>query len=119
MSAPNPDVYDVLSEVATERLRQIEKWGGPDAVDAMEHAHHPNGSRLRILVEEFGEALDALPDDAPDADLIEVVHLSRLIGRVAEAMGRPEDGNGKGDLREELIQVAACAVAWVEGLDAR
>lgn len=113
------DVYDVLSEVAAERIRQIERWGGSESVDAIEHVDHSNGSRLRVLVEEFGEALDALPNEASDADLIEVVHLSRLIGRVAEAMGNPADGNGKGDLRAELIQVAAVAVAWVEGLDAR
>jgi hypothetical protein len=79
----------VLEEVAEERRRQIVKWGGRGG-DGIENPNQPNGIRLRVLVEEVGE--------------------------VAEAMGRPEDGNGKGDLRTELIQVAAVAVAWVEAL---
>jgi NTP pyrophosphatase (non-canonical NTP hydrolase) len=79
----------VLEEVAIERGRQIAKWGGRDG-DGIENPATSNYVRLRVLAEEFGE--------------------------VAEAMGRPEDGNGKRDLRTELIQVAAVAVAWLEGL---
>jgi hypothetical protein len=78
----------VLQDVRLERFRQLEKWGADDVCMPTQL----NGDRLRVLAEEFGE--------------------------VAEAMGRPEDGNGKRDLRTELIQVAAVAVAWVEGLDA-
>ena len=83
-------MHEVLSDVQDERERQIVKWGGPEG-DGVENPLQSNYVRLRVLAEEFGE--------------------------VAEAMGRPEDGNGKGDLRKELIQVAAVAVAWVEGLD--
>lgn len=83
---------DALNEVARERIRQIAKWGGAHG-DGVENPRMPNGDRLRVLAEEFGE--------------------------VAEAMGRPEDGNGTRDLRTELIQVAAVAVAWVEALDAK
>ncbi len=79
-----------LHDVRLERGNQIGKWGGREA-DGVENPGQSNYVRLRVLAEEFGE--------------------------VAEAMGRPEDGNGKGDLRKELIQVAAVCVAWVEGLD--
>ncbi len=83
-------LVSIMGHVMEERMRQIAKWGGPEA-DGVENPGQSNYVRLRVLAEEFGE--------------------------VAEAMGRPEDGNGKGDLRKELIQVAAVAVAWVEGLD--
>lgn len=84
-------MWGVLKEVVGERARQIVKWGGPEK-DGVENPNQSNYIRLRTLAEEFGE--------------------------VAEAMGRPEDGNGKRNLRKELLQVAAVAVAWVEGLDA-
>lgn len=77
----------VFADVQIERLRQTEKWGEDD----LALPGHSNAERLRVLAEEFGE--------------------------VAEAMGRPEDGNGKHDLRTELVQVAAVAISWVEGLD--
>ncbi len=80
----------ILQDVVEERLRQIDKWGGATG-DGVENPRQSDYVRLRVLAEEFGE--------------------------VAEAMGRPEDGNGKGDLRKELVQVAAVAVAWIEGLD--
>jgi hypothetical protein len=80
---------EALELVWDERRRQIERWGGPTG-DGVENPNTPNPVRLRVLVEEVGE--------------------------VAEAMGRPEDGNGIRDLRTELVQVAAVAVAWVEAL---
>jgi hypothetical protein len=49
-----------------------------------------DGTRLRIIVEEVGE--------------------------VAEAMDT-QHANTKRDLRAELVQVAACAVGWLEALD--
>lgn len=81
--------HEALALVVAERRRQIAKWGGPEG-DGIENPSTSNYVRLRVLAEEFGE--------------------------VAEAMGRPEDGNGKRDLRTELVQVAAVAVAWLEAL---
>ncbi len=86
-----PETSRVLGLVEQERRRQIDRWGGPTG-DGVENPTTPDGVRLRVLVEEVGE--------------------------VAEAMGRPEDGNGTRDLRTELTQVAAVAVAWLEALDA-
>ncbi len=74
-------IRDVVLLIEDERARQIMKWGG----DGIENPNQSNYVRLRVLAEEFGE--------------------------VAEAMGRPEDGNGKRDLATELVQVAAVAVA--------
>lgn len=85
-------MVSVMSDVMAERFRQVVKFGGPTG-DGIENPRQSNYVRLRVLAEELGE--------------------------VAEAIGRPEDGNGKGDLRKELVQVAAVAVAWIEGLDRR
>jgi NTP pyrophosphatase (non-canonical NTP hydrolase) len=69
-----------------------------------------NDERLRVLVEEVGEvakAIDTLAagpwDPNPDPDCMS--ELEQALSLVA-------------DLRVELVQVAAVAVAWVEGLDA-
>lgn len=94
MADPTPDQASrmgrILGLVADERDRQIAKWGGRDG-DGVENPNMSNYVRLRVLAEEFGE--------------------------VAEAMGRPEDGNGKRDLRTELIQTAAVCVAWLEAME--
>jgi hypothetical protein len=37
---------------------------------------------------------------------------------LTEVWGK-ENGGGHGDLREELVQVAAVAVAWIEAIDRR
>lgn len=83
-------MYKVMNLVGDERARQIARWGGRSG-DGVENPSQSNYMRLRVLAEEFGE--------------------------VAEAMGRTEDGNGTRDLKTELIQVAAVAVAWIEALE--
>lgn len=45
--------------------------------------------------------------------------LAEEVGEVNRAMLEARDGNGGGNLREELLQVAAVAVAWVESIDRR
>lgn len=54
----------------------------------------PDLDRLAVLAEEFGE-------------------VAREVCRVACEKGTPS-----GDLRVELVHVAAVAVAWLEGIDA-
>lgn len=50
-----------------------------------------------------------------------LAYLTEEVGEAARAViassGAASDGGG--DLRTELIQIAAVAVAWVEGIDAR
>lgn len=78
---------DVLVEVAVERVRQDSKWG--------EQNHEP-ARYLAILAEEFGEAAQATVEATFD------------LGGVARH---------REQLRLELIQTAAVAVAFIECLD--
>ena len=66
---------NILAEINIERHQQIKKWG---------EQHHPNGDWLLILIEEIGEASQAM-----------------LQGRIADA-------------RKELVQSTAVLVAWLE-----
>lgn len=81
-----------LSDVVSERAAQDLKWG--------EQSHdHPTW--LAILTEEVGEASE------------EVLNL-----RFPDASKRPgEPYETLAALRDELVQVAAVAVAWVENID--
>lgn len=88
----------VLSDVAAERRRQ-ERLRDEGKFVRMELTPL---QRLPILLEEVGEVAKALVE----------------LGLTDEPATRPEDVV-MDELREELIQVAACAVAWVEELDAR
>lgn len=77
-----------LQDVARERARQDEKWG---------EQNHTHPHWATILGEEYGEACKEVNEIAT-FDSSEF-----LVNREP--------------LREELIQVAAVAVAWVEYLD--
>lgn len=72
----------ILADIAEERGRQDEKWGGRPGVDRRD-----DHTYAAVLGEEFGEACQAW--------------LQREVTQ----------------LRTELIQVAAVAVAWVEEID--
>lgn len=79
----------VLLHVLGERERQDDKWGAQN---------HPQMTWLGILAEEFGEA-------AKEAN--ELHFRSEWVGN-ADVRQR---------LRQELVQVAAVAVAAIESLD--
>jgi NTP pyrophosphatase (non-canonical NTP hydrolase) len=87
---PNGYIYEDISEerARQERLREEGRFKETCASATM-----PDLTRLAVLAEEFGE--------------------------VARAVLEQEDANDKHgkDLRKELVQVAAVAVAWIEGLD--
>lgn len=93
--------YEVLEQVHAERLRQDAKWG---------EQNHPDGTGggtssmvadiarkqcQRAFAEGYGTYKDILNEE------------------VYEAFAESD----KAKLREELIQVAAVAVAWVEKID--
>ena len=84
----------VLFDIAYERVQQDRKWGIQD---------HSNADWTPILGEEFGEACKEVY--AETAAL-------RLTGNWLLARDAARDR-----LRNELLQVAAVAVAWVECLD--
>lgn len=75
-----------FSSGSSERQKRL--WPGHTCADPI-----PNDSKLRTLVEEVGEVARELND--------------------AENELRPID---IGKLREELVQTAAVALAWIEAL---
>lgn len=72
--------------ITLERVK-VERF---NQVDKWGDQHHDNGFWLAVLGEEFGE--------------------------VARAMLKQKDGEQSIDIVEELTQVAAVAVAWIEDL---
>lgn len=94
---------DVLLELLEERIRQDQKWG---------EQNHPNGGgtpshrRAADRARAICQALAARGECTWEAILLE---------EVAEALAERDDTL----LREELVQVAAVAVAWIEAIDRR
>lgn len=80
----------VLFDVAYERVQQDRKWGP--------NRNLSNDRWAVILGEEFGEACEA------------TLELPHYVGDVRRA-------EGVAKLRNEAIQAAAVAVAWVEAMD--
>lgn len=88
------DIYKLISD---ERHRQNVKF--PKATIADPHPGLPSTHdvRLRILVEEVGE-------------------VARAIDNLQKAQTAQEQVAPFRNLREELVQVAACAVGWLEAI---
>lgn len=88
--------YHILSDVRKERTRQEQlKSEGKFSYTCADH-EMSNGKCLAVLMEEVGEVAKEL-NESDDVSLEQ--HMSSL--------------------RAELIQVAAVAVAWAEGLMTR
>jgi len=87
---------EILLEVVAERARQERLKAEGRFRFSCADVEMSNGERLAVLGEEFGEVARAF----------------------LETQRLANDRHNK-DLRAELIQVAAVAVAWVEGLDAK
>lgn len=117
---PLPSLEGVLAEVQAERASQEAKWG---------EQNHPDGT---------GPALDATFDDHEPYALMLAEHntdLARIATRRCDAYHRVGRGTWEhilteewaealacddpDELRDELLQVAAVAVAWVEAIDRR
>lgn len=89
----NEPVY--VPEEAYDAFESVRKERGRQE-DKWGQQNHLDLTWLAILTEEVGEAAQEI--------------LTNQFGAV---------GNGHGDLREEVVQVAAVALAWVEALDRR
>lgn len=101
VTAYNVAAARILDEVEAERYRQDEKWG---------QQNHPNGTgetRQRVDADEC-RAVCQRNFARGDGTWHDV-----LLEEVAEAFAERETAK----LREELVQVAAVAVAWIECLD--
>jgi hypothetical protein len=92
----------VLAEVAAERHRQDARWG---------EQNHQDGTGSAYAA----EAVLARKECGRAAGAGELTWRHILLEEIAEAGAEHDPGS----LREELIQVAAVAVAWAEALDRR
>lgn len=106
-----PTTQPVLNEVLAERVRQDEKWGEqnwPSFVSGLgtygRSAHY--GVRREENAKRFCEGRFR-QGVGTYADI--------FVEEVAEAIGAETEDH----LREELVQVAAVAVAWIEAIDRR
>ena len=99
------ETRDVLFEVYEERLRQIEKWGVQDHPVGSD----PEGQLAGVTFTEYRDLLTSFNDEYGNPFWGTI-----LLEEVFEALCEPE---GSSDLRKELLQVAAVAVAVVENLD--
>ena len=93
----------VLAEVAEERARQQEQWGTQN---------HPDGTGFAYLRDHAAKARREC-ETAFANDRGTWRHILREEYREALACQDPAE------LRAELVQVAAVAVAWIEAIDRR
>jgi hypothetical protein len=109
---------DVLIDVSHERLAQHEKWGQQDHPDALSNYplvrynnhKHMTAAELAARAKEIFEH-DVLAGERDWQDI--------LLEEVFESLEAAQRARHPEDLRAELIQVAAVAVAWVEAIDRR
>jgi hypothetical protein len=95
--------YRVLSDLLHERDRQDVKWG---------EQHHPDGTGGEELIYMATAAKRVCDKHAEDGT---VTWFDILNEEFREAMAESHPKL----LREELIQVAAVAIAWIEDIDSR
>lgn len=103
MEARGMPLLKALAHVAEERDRQDAKWGeqnypnGTGDVQLQDKAKLQRGKTTRLFRQGAGTWRDILEEE------------------VAEALAESDPAL----LREELVQVAAVAVAWIEAIDRR
>lgn len=101
----------VLDEVAAERARQDAKWGVQDHPSFNRDELDPEAKEMAVTVSNICRVAceEAFKRGQGSYSFI-------LREEVAESFAERDD---EAKLREELIQVAAVAVAWVEAIDRR
>lgn len=114
------DAWPVVVEVLRERLRQVTKWG---------EQNHPalptTVSDTRSAIRELGipAAEEVRREYAADVEAGDTNWARILLEEFAEAIeeaGKLREGAPEASvaaLREEVVQVAGVAVAWVESID--
>lgn len=93
---------NVLSDITAERKRQDAKWG---------EQNHPDGTGS-LYYRAMAQMAKAECQESPQINGEDRYSLI-LLEEVYEALAESDAAK----LREELIQVAAVAVAWVEKID--
>lgn len=102
---------EVLEEVFEERRRQDAKWGEQNWPDGTGYEGY--GGAALALLEEHRDLLRKACDAAYANGTLTWKHI--FDEEVAEALAEKDPAN----LRTELLQVAAVAVAWVGAIDRR
>jgi hypothetical protein len=92
----------VLHDVRVERDRQDAKWGQQNHLDGTSRERDLDARNARLRCD-------------TKASLGTVKWLDILLEEVMEAAAEEDPAK----LREELVQVAAVAVSWVEAIDRR
>lgn len=119
---PATDTWVVMNDVANERDRQELKWGPQDHVDVlsvqadpMDWTQIPFARPDRAWYEDRLAAIRAVNEVRDRAGVIawDTILLEEVLEALVEAYDDPEK------LREELVQVSAVTVAWMESLRRR
>ena len=99
---------EILDAIRAERDRQSALWAAPHdhGQGDCSSADVPLFVKLAVISEELGETAGAVLD---------ALFLAALAGRCGEVARAALDGQAD-DMRAELVQVAAVAVAILEGL---
>jgi len=100
---PGDSIRNVLVDVYAERAKQDDRWG---------EQNHPDGTNL-TEDEWRANRVKALNDFYVDSGTLTWRDI--LLEEVYEAFAESDLDR----LREELVQVAAVAVCWVESIDRR
>ena len=116
-----PDVMRRIAEVAAdvivERARQHGKWGAQDCPNLFleaQYSLHASDVQRVTCQERFRQGIGSWADILLE-ELAEGLDEAR---RAAMAPAGSADREGAlNDLRDELVQVAAVAAAWVEAVD--
>lgn len=111
----------VLAEITEERRRQDAKWGEQNHPDVDQVLMtRPGGCTVERMAEEYemptANRAKYMCDQAAKKDQTTWGHI--LVEEVAEAIEAATQESTQ-LLREELVQVATVAVAWIEAIDRR
>lgn len=116
-AADQGDLHAVLVEVATERARQEAKWGQQNHVDWTQTT--ATSDLAGVWPGGAGPHFKWITEyKAAGKEGHTLGYFDILMEEVAEAHDEARNGNVSA-LREEVIQVAAVAVAWAECIDRR
>lgn len=100
-----------IQEVAAERVEQVLKFGIQDLPDGLGYVLDNDGEQ-DLTIRHFGRTTEMLGREILD---MEPSWAGVFLEEVGEAMAARDVPH----LREELIQVAAVALAWVAHIDGR
>lgn len=117
---PEAITRGVLAEIQAERERQDARWGVQDHPSvASELIEREGGVKPGRLCKEYGVPSPHMARAAceGEASAGEATFAGILVEEVAEAIGAAAESEAR--VREELVQVAAVAVAWIEAIDRR